>query len=217
MLEIRADAGARRGRPLLPIITLLFVAQAWGQSRPAQPPPTSQPAIRETVAAAHLRLTRIPTRELSSEQIALKTTLALALAIGKADGEGAAKLLDAVGYHALPLEGRLPERSDKPLTADEFRECIERRGLTRVASLPADTFEVLDRVALRKEFAAVAEWMLPQDRAVVIRPANGTGTGWVSRSCCLVVRLRARKPTILGGNLLAVLAQPTTRRALPSP
>jgi len=162
------------------------------------------------VAAAHIRLTRIPAKDLSQEQIALKTTLALALAIGKADGKGAAKLLDAVGYHALPLEGRLPEKPDKPLTADEFRERIERLSPTRVDSFPADTFEVLDRVALRKEFAAVAEWMLPQDRAVVTRPANGGDRDWVTRSCCLVVRLRARKPTIVGGNLLAALKQPTS-------
>ena len=213
MLKVWADAGARRGRPLLPIVTLLFVTQAWGQSKPAQPPPTTQPAVRETVAAAHGRLAQIPAKKLSRERIALKTTLALALAIGKADGEGAAKLLDAVGYHALPLEGRLPEKPDKPLTADEFRQRIERLSPTRVASLPADTFEVLDRVALRKEFAAVAEWMLPQDRAVVIRAANEAGTGWVSRSCCVVVRLRARKPTVLGGNLLAALRQPTIREA----
>jgi len=217
MLEIWADAGGRRGRPLLPIVTLLFVTQAWGQSRPAQPPPTSQPAARETVAAAHGRLRQIPAKELSDEQIALKATLALALAIGRADGDGAAKLLDAVGYHALPLEGRLPEKPDKPLTADEFRQRIERLSPTRVASLPADTFEVLDRGALRKEFAAVAEWMLPQDRAVVIRPANDADGGWVSRSCCVVVRLRARKPTIVGGNLLAALRQPTTREAPPGP
>jgi len=209
MVEYWADAGGRRGR-LLPMVTLLFVTQAWGQSKPAQAPPTSQPAVRETVAAAHIRLTRIPAKDLSQEQIALKTTLALALAIGKADGEGAVKLLDAVGYHALPLEGRLPEKPDKPLTVDEFRQCIERRDPTRVASLPADTFEVLDRVALRKEFAAVAEWMLPQDRAVVIRPANDADSDWVTRSCCVVVRLRARKPTVLGGNLLAALKERTS-------
>ena len=216
MLEIWADAARQRGRLLFAMVTLLLVAQGWGQSKPA-PPPTTQPAVRETVAVAHRRLTQIPAKKLSREQIALKTTLALALAIGTSDGEGAAKLLDAVGYHALPLEGRLPERPDKPLTAGEFRECIERLSPTRVDRLPADTFEVLDRVALRKEFAAVAEWMLPQDRAVVIRPANEAGTGWVSRSCCLVVRLRARKPTVLGGNLLAALAQPTTREVPPSP
>jgi hypothetical protein len=215
MLEIWADAGGRRGRPLLPIVTFLFVSQVWSQSRPAESPPTSQPVVRETVAAAHIRLTRIPATELSDEQIALKTTLALALAIGKADGDGAAKLLDAVGYHALPLEARLPEKPGKPLTADQFRECIERRGPTRVASLPADTFAVLDRVALRKEFAAVAEWMPPQDWAVVIRPASGAGTGWVSRSCCVVVRLRTRRPTVIGGSLLVVLQRPTSQASPP--
>lgn len=216
MLEVWADAGGRRGRLLLPTVTLLFVAQGWGQSKPA-PPPTTQPAVRETVAVAHGRLAQIPAKKLSREQIALKTTLALALAIGKADGKGAVKLLDAVGYHALPLEGRLPEKPDKPLTADEFRERIERLSPTRVASLPADTFEVLDRVALRREFAAVAEWMLPQDRAVVIRPANDADSDWVTRSCCLVVRLRARKPTIVGGNLLAALKQPTGGEGPPGP
>ncbi len=217
MLEVWADAGGRQGRLLFGMVILLLVAQARGQSKPAQPPPTTQPAARETVAAAHRRLTQIPAKELSREQIALKTTLTLALAIEKADGEGAAKLLDAVGYHALPLEGRLPEKPDKPLTPDEFRERIERLSPTRVDSFPADTFEVLDRVALRGEFGAVAEWMLPQDRAVVIRPARDADGGWVSRSCCLVVRLRARKPTIVGGNLLAALRQPTTREAPPGP
>jgi len=217
MREIWADAGRRRGRLLLPMVTLLLVVQARGQSKPAQPPPTTQPAPRETVAAAQRRLAQIPAKKLSREQIALKTTLALALAIGKADGERAAKLLDTVGYHALPLEGCLPEKPDKPLTRAEFHERIERLSPTRVDSFPADTFEVLDRVALRREFGAVAEWMLPQDRAVVIRPARDADGGWVSRSCCLVVRLRARKPTIVGGNLLAAVKQPTTRKSPPGP
>jgi len=217
MLEIWADAARRRGRLLFGMVILLLVAQARGQSKPAQPPPTTQPAVRETVPVAHRRLTQIPAKELSREQITLKMTLALALAIGRADGDGAAKLLDAVGYHALPLEGRLPEKPDKPLTADGFRQRIERLSPTRVDRLPADTFEVFDRGVLRKEFAAVAEWMLLQDRAVVIRPANDADGGWVSRSCCVVVRLRARKPTIVGGNLLAALRQPTTREAPPGP
>jgi hypothetical protein len=139
------------------------------------------------------------------------------LAIGEADGPAAAKLLDRVGYQRLPLEGHLPEKPDKPISRAEFQEFVKRRARVPTASLPADDFEVLEHDALAKHFPAVARWMLPQDLAVVIEPPQKALAGWIERRSCVVIRLRARKPNVIGGNLLAALARPTADRHVSAP
>jgi hypothetical protein len=192
----------------LAMLALLLAAPARGQSKPTQTP-ASQPAARESVPAAYGRLSRIPSKRLTREQLALRGVFELTLATGEADGARAARLLGPVGYHALPLEGPLPEKPGKPISRAEFREVVKRRAPLATEDLCAEDLEVLGREALRKQFPAVARWMLPQDLAVVIQPAKQAPPGgWISRECCVVVRLRARKLSIMGGNLLAALARP---------
>ncbi|RMF84343.1 MAG: hypothetical protein D6744_03270 [Planctomycetota bacterium] len=54
-------------------------------------------------------------------------------------------------------------------------------------------------------FPAVAAWMLPRDYALVVEPAGAGVHDWVTRRACLVIRVRGRRATIVGGNLIEVL------------
>lgn len=130
--------------------------------------------------------------------------LDLTLALGRADGAAVTGLLDAVGYQALPLSGELPENPDKPTPRADVRQLVEARPVAALGDLPFAGFRVMKRSALSALFPAAAQWMLPTDWAVVIEPAPGVAE-WVQQRCCVVVRVRARKPHILGGNLLECL------------
>lgn len=176
------------------------------EESPAGTQVESQPG-EETAAGARRRLARVRPDKRSAAEHALLAGLEFALAVGHADGSRAAKLVDAAGYQPLPLEGELPEKPAKPLLGKEVGEFVADRRPTAVDSLPLHCFQVFTREQLRGEFPAVATWMLPQDRAVVLRPAaDGDVPHWITRPACLVVRIRANKATILGGNLLGVLA-----------
>lgn len=180
------------------------------QSQPAsQPAPTSEPAVpagSETVAQARRRLARIRPEKRTSDDHALLTALDFSLAIGQADGRRAAGLLEAVGYQPLPLDGDLPEPPPKPVPNSDVEKTVAARRPMKVEDLPIAQIEVYTRKRLRPLFPAVANWMLAQDRAVVFRPAGDPPlANWVATEACLVVRIRADKATIAGGNLLQVL------------
>ncbi len=164
------------------------------------------PAGSETVAQARRRLARIRPEKRTSDDHALLTALDFALAIGQADGRRAAGLLEAVGYQPLPAVGDLPEPPPKPVPGSDVEKAIAARRPMKVEDLPIAQIEVYTRKRLRPVFPAVADWMLAQDRAVVFRPAGEPPlSDWVTTEACLVVRIRADKATIAGGNLLQVL------------
>ena len=180
------------------------------QSQPAsQPAPASAPAVppgSETVAQARRRLSRIRPDKRTSDDHALLTALDFALAIGQPDGRRAAGLLEAVGYQPLPAVGDLPEPPPKPVPSSDVEKAVTARRPVKLDDLPVTQIEVYTRKRLRPLFPAVADWMLAQDRAVIFRPAGDPPLAdWVTTDACLVVRIRADKATIAGGNLLQVL------------
>ena len=172
---------------------------------PATRPTAARPAEVETVAAACARLARASAGDLSNRDIALHACLKLVGALGRADGPGAANLIDVVGYQALPLTGELPEAPAKPVPRADIRALVAARQPLPLDILPVGRFVTVDREATRELFPAVAEWMLPTDWAVVIHPGLAD-KHWLKGRCCLVVRLRARKPSILGGHLFEQLS-----------
>lgn len=202
-------------RPLLAagLLLLTLLSNTFGQSRPARLPATLQTAEIETVAAALRRLRKIPSGKLVRTDLALRAGLEFCAAVGKPSGAHAAGLLDVIGYQALPLEGELPERPDKPIDPKAFKERIDRRPRADVADISIDCFQVLDREDLRHSFPAVARWMLPDDLALVIEPPDCQKPNWVTRRACVVARVRGRKAVIVGGNLLDALRGAVSRPA----
>ncbi len=168
---------------------------------------TTQPNP-ETIVAAQKRLTAIKPAKRSHNEHALLAALDFALAVGRVEGKRAATVIDAVGYQSLPLAGDLPEKPDKPLPRAAIEKSIGDRKPAEVDKLTLNEFEVVTRDHLRSRFPAIATWMLAEDRAVVLRPppAGSPPTHWLGREACIVVRIRAEKATIIGGNLLEALA-----------
>lgn len=191
-------------RPAVLTVAFLCAVVVWGQV-PTSMPTTTQAA--ETVALARQRLSRIPLKERTDRDRALLAGLDFVLAMGKSDGRRAAILIDAVGYQPLPMTGELPERPALAIPASEVHKLVAGRPLTDLANLSADRIEVVAPGVLREAFPAAATWMLPQDWAVVFRPKSEDRVAhWITRDACLVIRIRADRPTILGGNLLEALA-----------
>lgn len=189
------------------MLTVAFLCAAGvGGQMPTTAPATSQ-APAETVALERQRLSRIPLKDRTDKDRALLAGLDFVLAIGKSDGRRAAILIDAVGYEALPLEGELPEKPDKPIPVSEIQRLVAGRPMLDLANRPSDTVEVVGPAALRAQFPAVATWMLPQDWAVVFRATPEQRiANWITRDACIVVRIRAGRPSILGGNLFEAVA-----------
>jgi len=125
-------------------------------------------------------------------------------AIGRADGRRAATLVEVVGYQPLPLSGDLPEPPAAVILPADVERAIASRPPVNADDWSVEHFEVVPRSRLRAMFPAVADWMLPHDRAVVVHPIP-EAEGWVSQDACVVVRIRAGKTTIMGGNLLEAL------------
>jgi len=179
-----------------------FCASGAGQSLES-----TQPA-RETFAAARQRLARLKPRDRSPQQRALLAALDLALAVGQADPKSVGAVIDVVGYQALPLEGELPDRPGKPMSAASVARELDLLPRPDFDRLTVDRVEVLSRQELRIIFPAVATWMLPDDLAVVFRvPLGPPVANWIAREACLVVRLRGERTTVLGGNLIEALTQ----------
>jgi hypothetical protein len=188
------------------------VAEARARLLPPRRPPAAQPVRsrrgrgrggRERTAPS--QPPPEPVKKLSEQDVALLAALDLTLALGRADGATVAGVGDAVGYQPLPLSGELAEPPPKPISREQIQTRVGARTVAPLGELPVSGFEVLKRAAVRELFPAVGEWMLPSDWAVVVQPA-GSEFPWVRNQCCIVVRLRAQKPAILGGNLLEVLA-----------
>lgn len=201
---------AQRTRRLaLPVVAFCCAAAA-----PQVIVSSSQPAP-ETAAAARQRLARVPADQRSRADRALLAALDLALAIGRPDAEQrTAGLIDPIGYQTLPLAGELPERPAKPVPAKEVAARLAGRAPVDADRLLAGQFAVLAAEELAERFPAVARWKLPDDVVVALRPAADPRVGgWVRCEACVVVRLRGRRTTIIGGNVLEALG---TAAAAPS-
>lgn len=183
-----------------------------GQSKRPRPPASSQSSRTETVNDALRRLRGLESKKASRKDLALRTGLEFCLALGEPKGTLAAELLDVVGYQVLPLEGELPEKPEKPLDRQTVTARVDARELARVGNVSVERFQLLDHTALRAFFPAVAKWMLPQDLALLVEPTSDETDNWVTRQCCLVLRLRARKVTVIGGNLFAALETEDTTK-----
>jgi hypothetical protein len=166
----------------------------------------SQPAFLEgeTVLAAWRRLSKI-TANSRKEQVALRTAIEMCLALGRADGKRAVERFEVIGYQTLPLEGDLPEPPDRPAPADTIKAQLDKRAKSPIDHLPAEMFQIRPKDKLREQFPAAAAWMLADDVAIVISPTTEPGGDWLTRPGCLIIRVRAGKPAVIGGNLLEAL------------
>lgn len=217
--ERRAGRSKKTKRPSRPP-----ASQPTAESLPAPPTQPADPAL-ETITEARHRLTRTPADRRTRVDHALLASLNFTLAVAQADGAKAALLIDAVGYQALPVDGDLPDVAARPLSAESLAAQISARAPVDFGGLRLQQHvQLLRREQVRTLFPAVATWMLPdQDFAVVVQPDAALGPHWLNEPACLVVRLRATRATIVGGNLLAQLngwqatAEHPSPRAAPPP
>jgi hypothetical protein len=170
----------------------------------ATPRPSVPPADPNTILGEWQRIRALPAGQRSPADTALAAALEFVLALGESNGLKATDQIDPVGYQELPLSGDLPEEPARPRSAGEIEKLVASRQPAPLARLPIASFETLTRERVRPHFAAVATWMLPKDYAVLIRPVPDC-PHWVQRECCLVLRVRATRAAIVGGNLLAAL------------
>jgi hypothetical protein len=211
MRRTQSRAGPARRLPILfvaGIVALAGIPCLVAQSPPSVRPGASQPTEAETVDAALRRLRQLSPEKMTRQQLALRAGLQFCVAVGKPDGAHAVELVDVVGYQALPLSGPLPEKPHKPIDRQALQSQIDARQPARVGDIPAECFEALPRESLRRSFPAVARWMLPHDLALVIEPPNRSAANWVTRRCCIVVRVRGSNPAVIGGNLFEALPPP---------
>ncbi|MFO0837784.1 MAG: hypothetical protein U1D55_04600 [Phycisphaerae bacterium] len=161
--------------------------------------PATRPSPDETVAQALRRLAATKPEKLSRENLAWRCGLEFLVAIGPKDTGRISAVLDAVGYQPLPLDGPLPDEPARPLTAQALVEAASRLRMPNFEEYSVGKLELLSAKKLRPEFDAVASWMLEGDVALVVRDAARPG----AKAGCVVIRVRGRRATILGGNLLA--------------
>ncbi len=170
---------------------------------------TSQPADAadgsESVAAALGRLAHIRRSKMTDRDIALQTGLEFVRSLGRADGQKAAGLLEAIGYQTVPTASELPEEPGPPMPREAFATEVAGRKPAPFDTLPASCIELKDRKAARLAFPTIGTWMLPSDWAVVLNPV-AERPDWVRRPACIVIRVRAGKPTIQGGDVLTAFS-----------
>ncbi len=150
------------------------------------------------------RLDAVPRGRLSRDERALRAGLAFCAAVRRADGHGAFPLIEAIGYQPLPLAGPLPIEPGRPVRPETVARLIDQRP-AGAFEFPAGCFRIADRRAVRKRFEGISRWMLPGDRALLIDPPPDRVANWLDRPACLVVRVRGRSATIVGGNLFAAI------------
>lgn len=169
---------------------------------------TSQPAHtadgRETIAIVLSRLARTRRSDMSDQDIALKAGLDFVRALGRADGPKASGLLEVTGYQIIPGSDELPDEPGPRISPEAFAAGVAAGKPAPFETLPADCVEAVPAKALPPSFPAVAAWMLSTDWAIVLKPAPDR-PDWVHREACLIIRVRANKPTIQGGTALEFL------------
>lgn len=173
-------------------------------SAPASQPEEPVPPQGETVAYTLRRFQRIGIKQLKSSEIALLAGLQFCSAVAACDGARAADMLDATGYQQMPMTGPLPNPPPRPIAPLDFRESFKARSPVNLDNTLLDRFTLVRRAGMVSAFPSVAQWMLPDDHGLVIDPDPMT-PGWVTRRCCLVIRVRARRPCIMAGNMVEAL------------
>ncbi len=182
-------------------------------SRPASQP-TSAPADPpvapevETIAEFVRRTERSRTAPKSDAERARVAALQFLAAVARADGEAAAARLDVVGYQPLPLSGGLPNPPVRPQTIAEFKRWLETQPARPWGAWRAIDFVVKPRSEMAESHAPAAQWMLPEDFALIYQPdenhppaAGAAATIPIDLDAgCLVVRVRGPKATIIGGS-----------------
>ncbi len=176
-------------------------------SQPADPPePTTPPtsAIERLERLKHKR-----ENKLTRAELATLSGLDFSLAVGVADAERALGRVDAVGYQPLPLHDALPEKPERALQPDALREALRRRVRADLSQLPPDALSLKTRAELRELFPEAARWMGDDDYALVIDAPAQPVANWVTQRHCIIIRVRGRRATIIGGTLLEeLLSQP---------
>lgn len=169
---------------------------------------TSAPTTAASTLADRLNALR-PARHarLSDRDAALRAAIEFIVAVGDADGARAARLVDTVGYQPLPRSGPLPETPAKPVPPDALRKVIDQLARFDAARLSESSLSLGARDLARDAFPAVAAWMLPGDFVAVLHPAADQPR-WISEPACIVVRVRAGRPSVLGGTLIEQLSTP---------
>lgn len=211
-----APASARRRAAGLVLFVLLSLAPdvAAQQRRQRRAQPTSKPAATRSAqppepttppASAVERLQRLKARpdgNLKRTDAALRCGMEFGLALGVGDADRALAQIDAVGYQPLPRGAQLSQEPGRALLPDALREPIRRRPRADVATLPPDAFVLKSRAELREIFPAAARWMGDDDFAVVVEATQPTVVNWVTQPGCVIVRLRGKRATIVGGTIL---------------
>ncbi|MBK9119592.1 MAG: hypothetical protein IPM18_08315 [Phycisphaerales bacterium] len=203
-----ALAPTQRARPSIPPSDDELVPA----TQPTTTQPESLPTV-ETVAEAQTRVARTLPNDASprarDHHAALRSALAFTQALQRGDAAAAARLVDATGFHELPLSGPLPEQPEKPLIGDALKK--------RIAAIPpfdsetwrADHVRVPPARAAREQFPALFRWMLPNDALVEFYAPTGVESpSWRQGPAVLVIRLRGGAATVIGGNLFHAIKPP---------
>lgn len=170
---------------------------------PASAPAAGSPPP-ETAAQRVEKLRRTPASQLSRDELAYLAGVQFLLAVGAGDATRALERLDVTGYQPLPLRGPLPGEPGRPIVPEALRIRIRQQQPAALGALPHWRFSVLNRAETREHFSAVARWMLDDDLAVVFEPPAGL-ENWTRQPCCVVVRVRGQRATVMGGNVFAAL------------
>lgn len=172
--------------------------------QPPEPVPATRPAPPETAQQRLNHLLRSAPSSLSRDELALAAGLDFFLAIARADARTAAERLDATGYQPLPLRGPLADEPGRPLTPQAVKIRVGQQSPAPLGDAAAARFSVRRAPDVADPFPGVSRWMLPDDFCIVYEPA-GRIPNWTDQPCCVVVRVRAQRAVVMGGNLLAAL------------
>ncbi|MFN0135300.1 MAG: hypothetical protein ACKVS9_04190, partial [Phycisphaerae bacterium] len=137
-------------------------------------------------------------------EIATLAALEFCTAIAACDATRAGELLDATGFQPLPMQGPLPYPPTRPMLAVDLAASFKARTAALIDEMLLEKVQLVKRAGVEHDFLAVAEWMLPSDHAALLEPDAQT-PGWVTRRCVVVIRVRGRRPWVMGGNILAAL------------
>lgn len=170
--------------------------------------PATQPATRPilipgTISQRHNELIRLKNQRLDEKELALRAALEFLIAVGSADGVAAANVLETIGFQPLPLGRTLPNPPLPLITVESLKKSVSARKPVPIRDLPMEAVEIVGRDRLRVLAPAMAHWMLSSDWAVILDGENASSI--FSEPAVLIVRVRAGRPTIMGGNLLSAL------------
>jgi hypothetical protein len=91
---------------------------------------------RQTVAIVLSRLGRTRRSQMSDRDVALKAALEFVRALGRADGQKAAGLLEVTGYQILPSGGEPPEEPGPRISPEAFATDVAARKPASFETLP---------------------------------------------------------------------------------